>query len=104
MAWLLLFAAIILEVFATVQMKLSDGFTKTDASVSTVALFILSFLCASFAFKKIDLGLAYALWSGLGTVGIIAAGILFFDEPSNLMKIGFTTLIVIGVIGLNFTS
>jgi len=103
MAWLLLFTAIILEVFATVQMKLSEGFTKTDATISTVALFILSFFCASVAFKKIDL-LAYALWSGLGTVGIIAAGILFFDEPSNLMKIGFTTLIVIGVIGLNFTS
>jgi multidrug transporter EmrE-like cation transporter len=85
-------------------MKLSEGFTKTDATISTVALFILSFFCASLAFKKIDLGLAYALWSGLGTVGIIAAGILFFDEPSNLMKIGFTALIVIGVIGLNFTS
>lgn len=102
MAWILLFAAILLEVFAMIQMKLSEGFTKWDSSVSTVVLFMLSFVFAAFAFKKIDLSLAYSLWSGLGTVGIIAAGIFYFDEPTNFAKLGFASLIIIGVIGLNY--
>jgi len=101
MAWLFLAAAILLEVFATVQLKLSDGFTRFDSSFSTVVLFSLSLVCAAIAFKKIDISLAYALWSGLGTVGIIAVGILYFDEPSSMMKLGFVSLILIGVIGLN---
>lgn len=104
MAWLFLAAAILLEVFATVQLKLSDGFTRFDSSVSTVVLFGLSFFCAALAFKKIDISLAYALWSGLGTVGIIGVGILYFDEPSSLVKLGFVSLILIGVIGLNYYS
>ncbi|MDD9898999.1 MAG: multidrug efflux SMR transporter [Candidatus Melainabacteria bacterium] len=104
MSWFLLFSAIALEVLATVQLKLSDGFTKFDYSFNTVVLFLLSFACAAFAFKKIDLSLAYALWSGLGTVGIIAVGILYFDEPSSLMKMFFTGLIIVGAIGLNYYS
>lgn len=104
MAWLLLFVAIALEVCATIQLKLSQGFTKFDYSVSTVILFLLSFLFAAFAFKKIDLSLGYSLWSGIGTIGIVASGILYFNEPSSLIKLGFASLIVIGVIGLNYVS
>lgn len=103
-AWLILFVAIALEVMATIQLKLSNGFSDVNHSVNTVILFALSFIFAAFAFKKIDLSLAYALWSGFGTIGIIGAGILFFDEPSNLIKLGFASLIVIGVIGLNYCS
>lgn len=104
MSWFLLFSAIVLEVLATVQLKLSSGFTRFDHSLSTVMLFALSLICAAFAFKKIDISLAYALWSGLGTVGIIAVGILYFNEPSNVIKLFFASLIVVGVIGINYTS
>lgn len=104
MAWLLLFSAIVLEVLAMVQLKLSDGFIKTNYSIATVILFVLSFVCASFAFKKIDIGFAYALWSGLGTVGIVCAGFFYFNETASLMKLSCILLIVIGVIGLNFSS
>lgn len=101
MSWAFLLLAIAFEVFATIQLKLSDGFTKLDSSVYTSILFVLSFVFAAFAFKKIDISIGYAMWSGLGTVGIIGAGILFFDEPSNLLKISCVALILIGVIGLN---
>lgn len=104
MAWLFLTAAILLEVFASIQLKLSDGFTKLDYSLSTVILFALSFVFAAVAFKKIDLSLGYSLWSGLGTLGIIAVGIFYFNEPSSLSKLAFAGLIIIGVVGLNFYS
>lgn len=104
MAWLLLFAAIFFEIVATIQLKLSDGLARWDSSISTMLFFGLSFLCASFALKKIDMGLAYSLWAGLSTVGVITAGILYFGESSNLIKIGFASLIMIGIIGLNLNS
>ncbi len=104
MAWLLLFSAIVLEVLAMVQLKLSEGFTKSEFSFGTIFLFILSFICATFAFKKIDIGLAYALWSGLGTVGIVCAGFFYFNETANLLKLSCMLLIVIGIIGLNLSS
>ncbi|MDA0771731.1 MAG: multidrug efflux SMR transporter [Cyanobacteria bacterium] len=104
MSWFLLFSAIILEILATVQLKLSLGFTRFDHTLSTVMLFSLSLICAAFAFKKIDIGLAYALWSGLGTVGIVAIGILYFNEPSSIIKIFFACLIVVGVVGINYYS
>jgi small multidrug resistance pump len=104
MAWFFLTAAILLEVFASIQLKLSDGFTKLDSSVGTVLLFTLSFVFAAVAFKKIDLSLGYSLWSGLGTLGIIAVGIFYFDEPSSLSKLAFAGLIIVGVVGLNLNS
>jgi multidrug transporter EmrE-like cation transporter len=104
MAWLLLFSAIVLEVLAMVQLKLSEGFSKPEFSFWTIALFILSFVCATFAFKKIDIGLAYALWSGLGTVGIVCVGFFYFNETATMMKLCCMLLIVVGIIGLNLSS
>jgi multidrug transporter EmrE-like cation transporter len=102
MAWVFLLLAIALEILATVEMKLSDGFTKIYPSVLAVISFAFSIFLASAAFKKLDIGLAYAIWSGLGTVGISIVGIFFFDEPSNLLKAACLTLIIIGVVGLNY--
>ena len=104
MAWILLFFAIVLEVLAMIQLKLSEGFLKPSYSIATAVLFTLSFICATFAFKKIDLSLAYALWSGLGTVGIVCAGFFYFNETANLMKLSCILLIVVGIIGLNLSS
>ncbi len=101
LAWLLLFAAIAFEVAAMAQMKLSNGFTKVDCSILTIVFFVFSFAAAAYAFKRIDLSLAYSLWSGIGTIGIAAVGILMFNEPSNLPKFLFSALILVGVIGLN---
>lgn len=104
MAWLFLSAAILLEVFATINLKLSDGLTKIDSTIATVGLFALSFLCAAYAIKYIDVGLAYALWSGLGTVAVVAIGIMYFNEPSSIFKTLCIAMILLGVVGLNIHS
>lgn len=104
MAWLLLFIAIVLEVAAMVQLKLSEGFLKPNYSFWTIVFFVLSFVCATYAFKKIDLSLAYSLWSGIGTIGIVCAGFFYFNETANLLKLSCILLIVIGIIGLNLVS
>ncbi len=104
MHWLYLACAVVLEVFGTAQMKYSDGFTKPQASLLTMIAFALSITLAALAFKRIDMGIAYAVWSGMGTVAAVAVGILYFDEPSSLIKLACVALIAIGLIGLNVSS
>ncbi len=103
-SWLYLLLAIGFEGAGTTCMKLSHGFTKTWPSM---LMFILYGLCFSFltlALKKIDVSVAYAVWSGLGTVLIATVGILWFKEPSSTIKLISIGLIILGVIGLNLGS
>jgi len=96
--------AIIFEVFGTTCMKLSEGFTKLTPSILMVILYAFSLACLTFALKKIDLSIAYAIWAGLGTALIATVGILWFEEPLNALKIISLGLVIIGVMGLHFSS
>jgi small multidrug resistance pump len=96
--------AIIFEVFGTTCMKLSQGFTKLAPSILMVILYALSLACLTFALKKIDVSIAYAIWAGLGTALIATVGILWFEEPLNALKIISLGLVIIGVMGLHFSS
>jgi small multidrug resistance pump len=101
MHWFYLILAIALEVSGTTCMKLSQGFTKI---LPSVLIFIFYGLCFSFltlALKKIDVSVAYAVWSGLGTTLIATIGILWFREPVTAIKLISLGLIIVGVIGLN---
>lgn len=100
MSWLYLILAIILEVSGTTCLKLSQGFTKLLPSVLLFILYGCSFTSFSLALKKIDVGIAYAVWSGLGTTLIATVGILWFREPLSALKIISIGLIIMGVIGL----
>ncbi len=104
MAYLYLFISIILEVAGTTSMKLSEGFTKTVPSVMIFVFYTLSFAVFTYALKKIDLSLSYAIWSGAGTALIALIGIFYFKEPSSLLKIVSIGLIIIGVVGLNLSG
>ncbi len=104
MSWLYLILAILLEVSGTTCLKLSQGFTKTLPSVLLFILYGLSFTSFSLALKKIEVGVAYAVWSGLGTTLIATVGILWFREPLSALKIISIGLIVIGVIGLRLSG
>ncbi|MEH1770595.1 DMT family transporter [Nostoc sp.] len=104
MSWLFLFLAIISEVTGTTCMKLSAGFTQLLPSVSMVIFYGISLTSLTFAIKKIDVSVAYAIWSGLGTVLIATIGILWFKEPANALKIISIGLVIIGVIGLNISG
>ena len=103
MHWALLIAAIVLEVAGTTNMKLSEGFTRTLPSVLIFVFYGLSFTAFTFALKKLDLSLSYAIWAGAGTALIAAIGIIWFKEPVNALKIGSVLLIIAGIIGLNMS-
>jgi small multidrug resistance pump len=102
--WLYLTYAILLEVAGTTFMKLSHGFTKIVPSVLIFVFYTASFVMLTLALKKIDVGIAYAIWSGVGTALIAIIGIAYFREPSTIIKIASISLIIIGIIGLNLNT
>jgi len=104
MSWFYLALAILLEVSGTVSMKLSEGFTKMKPTVAMFIFYILSLSALNFALKRIEVGAAYAIWSGLGTALIAAIGILWFREPVTTLKMVSIALIIIGVVGLNLSG
>ena len=99
--WLLLISAIVLEVAGTTSMKLCEGFTKAVPSVLLFVFYAGSFAALAFALKKIEVSVAYAVWSGVGTILITAIGIAYFRETATPLKLVSILLIVIGVVGLN---
>src|SRR5436190_16887465 len=100
LAWCYLFLAIIAEVAAITAMKFSAGFTNWQASLCIFIFYGISFIFLAYSLRKLELGLAYAIWSGLGTLLIFLIGIIFFNEPVNLIKSISLMFIIVGVIGL----
>lgn len=101
LSWIFLILAIVLEVAGTICMKLSEGFTKLTPSVLLFVFYAMSFTFVTISLKKIDLGVTYAVWSGLGTALITLIGIYYFKEPSSIIKFASIGLIILGLIGLN---
>ena len=104
MTWLYLVLAILLEVSGTTCMKLSEGFTKTVPSILLFVFYTLSFSMLTLALKRIDVSIAYAVWSGVGTALIATIGVLWFKEPVTMIKLVSLGLIIIGVVGLNLSG
>ena len=104
MAYLYLLLAIILEVCGTTSMKLSQGFTRLMPSVLIFVFYGLSFTLLTMVLKKIEVSIAYAIWSGVGTAIIATVGILYFKEALTLLKLISLALVIIGVIGLNLSE
>ncbi len=102
--WIYLAVAIILEVAGTTAMKFSEGFTKILPSVMMFVFYILSLVALTYALKKIDMSMAYAIWAGFGTALIAVVGIYFFKEPVSVVKIGSIALIIVGVVGLHLSA
>lgn len=102
--WLLLAGAIVLEVAGTLSMKLSEGFTRLLPSVLIVVFYAASFTLLAFVLKKIDVSIAYAVWSGVGTALIASIGMLYFNEPAGALKLASLGLIIIGVVGVHLSG
>lgn len=100
LAWSYLVLAIITEVAGITAMKLSAGFTNLQASLFIFIFYAISFVFLAFSLRKLDLGLAYAIWSGLGTLLIVVIGFAFFGETMTPAKMVSLLLIIIGVLGL----
>ncbi|MFA9460743.1 DMT family transporter [Thiohalorhabdus sp. Cl-TMA] len=103
-AWGFLLAAIVLEVAGTTCMKLSDGFSRPVPSVLMALLYGLSFACLTMAVKRIEIGVAYAVWAGTGTALIALVGIAFFQEMVTSLKLASIAMIILGVVGLNLEA
>ena len=104
MTWLYLALAILLEVCGTTCMKLSEGFTRMVPSILIFVFYTLSFGMLTLALKRIEVSVAYAVWSGVGTAFIATIGVLWFKEPATAMKLISLGLIIIGVVGLNLSG
>ncbi len=102
--WLLLACAILLEVAGTTSMKLSNGFSELIPSVLLFVFYFLAFTALTFALRTIEIGIAYAVWSGVGIALIAAIGFIYFKEPITVQKVASILLIVIGVVGLNLAA
>lgn len=101
MGWLLLSLAIVAEVIATTALRYSNGFTNPVSSTITIAGYIVAFGMLSRALRTIDLGIAYAVWAGVGTAIVAVIGMLLFSEPGSLAKTLGLAMIIGGVVLVN---
>jgi len=104
MTWLYLVLAILLEVAGTTCSKMSEGFTKLLPSIFMFVFYALSLGMLTLALKRIDVSIAYAVWSGVGAALIATIGVLWFKEPATALKLISLGLIIIGVVGLNLSG
>jgi small multidrug resistance pump len=102
--WLLLYLAIALEVAGTTTMKLSRGFSELVPSLLTFVLYVGSLASLMVAMNRLQMGIAYAIWSGLGTTAAAIIGIVCFHEPVSALKIACLGIVVLGVAGLNLSG
>lgn len=103
-AWVLLAGAITLEVAATTLLKSSNGFARPLHGVASILLYSMCFWLLAFAITRIPIGVAYAIWSGVGIVAITLIGALAFRQSLTLIQIACIALIAIGAIGLNLAT
>ncbi|MFJ4397171.1 quaternary ammonium compound efflux SMR transporter SugE [Pseudomonas sp. NPDC089396] len=104
MSWIILFFAGLFEVGWAVGLKYTDGFTRPLPTILTVGAMVISLGLLGLAMKELPLGTAYAIWTGVGAVGTVIAGIILFGESMALVRLVSVALIVTGLIGLKVSA
>jgi len=104
MAWLLVVVAGLLETGFAVCLKLSHGFTRLYPTMAFCAFALGSFALLTLALKRLDVGPAYAVWTGIGAAGTAIYGMVFMGDVVSVLKIVSISLVIIGVIGLQLTG
>lgn len=102
--WVYLVIAILFEVVGTTFLKMSDGMTRLGPAVGVVGCYGVSFTLLAWALTTVEVGIAYAVWSAVGTAVIAVIGIALFGESVSALKLGGIVLIVAGVISLNLAG
>ncbi|MBR7888229.1 multidrug efflux SMR transporter [Marinomonas sp. A79] len=100
MSWMYLLIAGVLECMWAIGLKQSNGFTKFWPSVISVVLIIVSLFLLSLAMRTIPVGMAYAVWTGIGATSLVVIGMLFMGEPAGIARIACLLMIVGGIVGL----
>lgn len=104
MAWTILFIAGLFECAWAVGLKYTDGFTRPLPILFTAVTMGISVLLLGLAMRTIPVGTAYAVWTGIGAVGVAAIGILFLGESKEVLRLFCLLLIVVGIVGLRLTA
>jgi quaternary ammonium compound-resistance protein SugE len=104
MAWIVLVAAGLFEIGWAVGLKYTDGFTRLVPTALTVASMVVSLALLGLALRTLPLGTAYAVWTGVGTVGTAILGIWLFGESAAALRLACIGLIVAGIVGLKLVS
>ena len=104
MAWTLLFVAGLFEVGWAIGLKYTEGFTRPLPTLLTAASMLVSLGLLGLALKSLPVGTAYAVWTGVGTVGTALLGIYLFGEPATALRLTCIGLIVAGIVGLKLVG
>lgn len=100
MAWILLFLAGLFEIGWAIGLKYAEGFTRPLPSILTAVSMVASVVLLGMALRTLPLGTAYAIWTGIGTVGTALLGIALFGEPAGAARLACIALIAAGIVGL----
>ncbi len=103
-AWLALLIAGLFEVIWATGLKYTDGFTKLWPTVGTIGAMVISVALLEYAVRQLPLGTAYAVWTGIGTLGTVILGIWLFGESADALRLLCIAMIVGGIIGLKVVS
>jgi quaternary ammonium compound-resistance protein SugE len=104
MAWFLLFLAGLFECGWAIGLKYTDGFTRPVPTVLTAISMVVSVILLGLAVKTLPIGTAYAVWTGIGTVGTVLLGIWLLGDPATAARLLCIGLIVAGIAGLKLTA
>jgi quaternary ammonium compound-resistance protein SugE len=104
MAWFILIIAGLFEIAWAIGLKYTDGFSNFLPTVWTFSAMAISFILLGIASRTLPVGTAYGVWVGIGTVGTVIFGMVMFGEAASLARIVFLAFIIIGILGLKFTT
>lgn len=104
MGWLLLLSGVAVNITGVIVIKFAQHLDKGLISLLGYFFYFGGFIVLSLSFRRLDVGMAYAIWSGIGSVLALGFGVAFFGESLSLSKMGFFMLIMVGVIGMSLTT
>jgi len=104
MPWVILVCAGLLEIVWAIALKQSDGFSRLWPSVIGIGGAVLSFTLLAVALRQLPAGTGYAVWVGIGAVGVAVAGMILFSETVSVARVLFLSIIVVGIVGLRLVE
>lgn len=104
MSWIYLLIAGALEIAWATALKYTEGFSRIWPTAGMITAMCLSVLFLGLSLKTLPMGTAYAVWTGIGSVGVAILGIILFNEPSNPLRLACIALVILGIAGLKLTA
>ena len=104
MAWLILLAAAAFEIAFALSLKPSEGFSRLWPTLGVLVFGVISVALLAKTLDRLPVGTAYAIWTGIGSVGVVTLGIVIFHEPVTPTRLACIALIVVGIVGLRLAG